>query len=123
MKLSTRDLTEGTLTRTGLEDVADESTDSLNVSQQKRLEIARAVASEPSIIMTDEIVAGLNPAETNGILQILTELNRSGITLIFVEHDVRAVLLVRSEEHTSELQSLMSISYAVFCLKKKKTKK
>src|SRR3546814_14271733 len=46
------------------------------------------------VCSSDLIVAGLNPAETNGILQILTELNRSGITLIFVEHDVRAVLLV-----------------------------
>lgn len=93
-KLSSRELTDATLKRTGLADVADDSTDSLNVSQQKRLEIARAVASEPSVIMTDEIVAGLNPAETNGILQILAELSRSGMTLIFVEHDVRAVLSV-----------------------------
>ena len=93
-QLSSAELTQITLQRTGLENVAENSADSLNVSQQKRLEIARAAASEPDVIMTDEIVAGLNPSETNGVLQILTELNRSGVTLIFVEHDIRAVLSV-----------------------------
>ena len=44
--------------------------------------------------MTDEIVAGLNPAETDDLLRILVGLNRQGMTLVFVEHDVRAVLSV-----------------------------
>jgi ABC-type branched-subunit amino acid transport system ATPase component len=82
------------LRRTELEDVADEPAELINVSQQKRLEIARAIATEPQLLMTDEIVAGLNPAETDDLLRILVELNRGGITLVFVEHDVRAVLSV-----------------------------
>jgi len=87
-------LIAASLKRTGLADVAWQPAESLNVSQQKRLEIARAIASEPLILMTDEIVAGLNPTETNAVLAILMELNRGGMTLMFVEHDVRAVLSV-----------------------------
>ncbi|WP_326537495.1 ABC transporter ATP-binding protein [Pseudorhodoferax sp.] len=82
------------LARTELAEVADEAAELINVSQQKRLEIARAIATEPQLLMTDEIVAGLNPAETDGLLKILTALNRDGMTLVFVEHDVRAVLSV-----------------------------
>ncbi len=62
--------------------------------QQKRLEIARAIATEPELLMTDEVVAGLTPAETDEILAILMGLNRDGMSLVFVEHDVRAVLSV-----------------------------
>jgi len=87
-------VTEEALRRTGLSDCADLPAEELNVSQQKRLEIARAVATEPDLLMTDEIVAGLTPAETDEILEILMELNRDGTTLVFVEHDVRAVLSV-----------------------------
>jgi branched-chain amino acid transport system ATP-binding protein len=82
------------LARTELTAVADTPAELVNVSQQKRLEIARAIATEPLLLMTDEIVAGLNPSETGELLKILTGLNRDGMTLVFVEHDVRAVLSV-----------------------------
>lgn len=85
---------EDALRRTGLSAWARLLADELNVSQQKRLEIARAIATEPELLMTDEIVAGLTPAETDEILAILMDLNREGTTLVFVEHDVRAVLSV-----------------------------
>ncbi|TXL69720.1 ABC transporter ATP-binding protein [Vineibacter terrae] len=88
------DVTEAALRATGLVDVAERPAELLNVSQHKRLEIARAVATEPVLLMTDEIVAGLNNAETDEVLDILVRLNGTGITLVFVEHDVRAVLSV-----------------------------
>ncbi len=91
---SARDVIATALAKTGLTDVADMHAELVNVSQQKRLEIARAIASEPDVLMTDEIVAGLNPTETNEILAILMKLNAEGMTLVFVEHDVRAVLSV-----------------------------
>ena len=87
-------VTEAALEATGLSDEADTPAELLNVSEQKRLEIARAMASEPLVMMTDEVVAGLNPTETNEVLEILRRLNRAGMTLVFVEHDVRAVLSV-----------------------------
>lgn len=88
------DVTDASLERTGLLEYQDLPAEDLNVSQQKRLEIARAVATEPELLMTDEVVAGLTPTETDEILEILMGLNRDGMTLVFVEHDVRAVLSV-----------------------------
>ncbi|NDG39291.1 MAG: ABC transporter ATP-binding protein [Betaproteobacteria bacterium] len=90
----TRDVVADALAKTELTDVADQPAELVNVSQQKRLEIARAIATEPLLLMTDEIVAGLNPSETDDLLRILVGLNREGMTLVFVEHDVRAVLSV-----------------------------
>ena len=89
---STAEVTETALRATDLLSVAHVDAEMLNVSQQKKLEIARAMASEPLLMMTDEIVAGLNPTETNEVLDILMRLNAAGTTLVFVEHDVRAVL-------------------------------
>ena len=89
-----RDVISDALRTTGLLEHADLPAEALNVSQHKRLEIARAIATEPELLMTDEVVAGLTPPETDEILAILMTLNRRGMTLIFVEHDVRAVLSV-----------------------------
>lgn len=89
---STAEVTEAALRATDLLSVSHVDAEMLNVSQQKKLEIARAMASEPLLMMTDEIVAGLNPTETNEVLDILMRLNAVGTTLVFVEHDVRAVL-------------------------------
>ena len=89
---STAEVTEAARRATDLLSVAHVDAEMLNVSQQKKLEIARAMASEPLLMMTDEIVAGLNPTETNEVLDILMRLNAVGTTLVFVEHDVRAVL-------------------------------
>lgn len=91
---SSREVVDDALARTELTDVADRPAELVNVSQQKRLEIARAIATEPMLLMTDEIVAGLNSKETDDLLKILVALNREGMTLVFVEHDVRAVLSV-----------------------------
>lgn len=89
---SIAEVTENALRATDLLSVAHVDAEMLNVSQQKKLEIARAMASEPQLMMTDEIVAGLNPTETNEVLDILMRINTGGTTLVFVEHDVRAVL-------------------------------
>ena len=91
---SANEVAREAIERTGLAHVSETSAELVNVSEQKRLELARAVATEPQLLMTDEIVAGLNPAETDEILEILVRLNRDGITLVFVEHDMRAVLAV-----------------------------
>ncbi|MEQ9258240.1 MAG: ABC transporter ATP-binding protein [Roseovarius sp.] len=73
-------------------DKADRLAEDLTVGEQKRVEIARALATNPMLLMTDEVLAGLNATEANGILEILRAINRSGVTIIFVEHDVKAVL-------------------------------
>ena len=76
----------------GLAAVAHRDVAEITTGEAKRLEIARALATRPRILMTDEAVAGLNPAETDQVLDILRAVNATGVAIIFVEHDVRAVL-------------------------------
>src|SRR3546814_8725539 len=98
-----------------MDHMRDEFAGSLSGGQRKLLEMARGLMVEPAMIMLDEPMAGVNPALTQSLLGHVKDLrDKEGRTVVFVE---------RSEEHTSELQSLMRISYAVFCLKKKKKKK
>lgn len=75
-----------------LEHLKDEFAESLTIGDQKRVEIARAVASDPKIMMTDEILAGLNPTDGERVLSILRKVRERGISIIFVEHDVRSVM-------------------------------
>jgi branched-chain amino acid transport system ATP-binding protein len=76
----------------GLASCADASVEAITTGEAKRLEIARAIATEPRLLMTDEAVAGLNPAETDQVVSILRKVNASGVAIMFVEHDMRAVL-------------------------------
>jgi branched-chain amino acid transport system ATP-binding protein len=76
----------------GLADRADAPVEAITTGEAKRLEIARAIATQPRLLMTDEAVAGLNPAETDQIVGILRKLNAAGVTIMFVEHDMRAVM-------------------------------
>ncbi len=87
-------ITDQALSLCGLTGVGHKDIDQLTTSEQKRAEIARAYATGAQLIMTDEVVAGLNGVETDHILSILQGINREGVTLIFVEHDVRAVMRV-----------------------------
>jgi branched-chain amino acid transport system ATP-binding protein len=77
-----------------LADRAAALSEELTVSEQKRVEIARALATGPRLIMTDEVVAGLNGTETDEVLAILRRIAATGISLVFVEHDMRAVMAV-----------------------------
>jgi len=87
-------LTDHALELCGLTACAETTTEKLTTSEQKRVEVARAYATGAKLIMTDEVVAGLNAVETDEVIDILKTINREGITLIFVEHDVRAVMRV-----------------------------
>lgn len=76
----------------GLYDKRFEKAISLNVAQKKRLELARALALEPDLLLLDEVAAGLNPTETDMILELLREVNKTGKTLLIVEHVMRFVM-------------------------------
>jgi len=75
-----------------LDHLKDDLAETLSIGDQKRTEIARALASDPVLLMTDEILAGLNPADGQRILGILRNIRRLGISIIFVEHDMRSVM-------------------------------
>ena len=81
------------LARLGLEDVAAVEAGSLPLGAQKRLEIARALASEPRLLLLDEPAGGLNPTETQTLMAVIRRLrDESGLTIVVVEHDMELVL-------------------------------
>ena len=76
----------------GLAAYADAPADSLPYGALKRLEIARALAGEPRLLLLDEPAAGLNPSEIRGIDELIQGLSRRGITVVLVEHNMKLVM-------------------------------
>ena len=64
----------------------------LTVPDMKRLELAKALVTKPKLLFLDEVMAGLTPSETEELVQIIRNLNKNGITMIVVEHIMRAVM-------------------------------
>ena len=75
-----------------LAEKADWPADVLAYGEQRRLEIARALAQEPKLLLLDEPAAGLNPRETEDLMSLLTRLRDLGITLLVIEHDMTLVM-------------------------------
>jgi len=65
---------------------------SLTLPDRKRLEVARALATSPRLLLLDEVMAGLRPTETDRMVAILRELNAAGLTILLIEHVMRAVM-------------------------------
>lgn len=76
----------------GLDDRAAESAGDLTVGDQKRLELARTLATEPSILLLDEIMAGLTPTETQRMLDLFGEIRAAGTSILLIEHDMEAIM-------------------------------
>jgi len=76
----------------GLDTRADQMASSLNVAQKKRLEMARALASHPYLILLDEVLAGLNSSEIDGMIQTVRKIREQGITIIMIEHLMKAMM-------------------------------
>jgi branched-chain amino acid transport system ATP-binding protein len=79
------------LARVGLVERAREQAKHLTLVDRKRLELARALATRPRLLLLDEMLAGLNPTEVLQAMDLILELRESGITVILVEHVVKAV--------------------------------
>jgi branched-chain amino acid transport system permease protein len=80
------------LERVGLSDLAGNRASSLSYGDQRRLEIARALASEPSLLILDEPAAGMNHVEAGRLSELIRSLARDGLTILFIEHNVGMVL-------------------------------
>jgi branched-chain amino acid transport system ATP-binding protein len=65
---------------------------SLNVAQKKRLELARALAAEPHLLLLDEVLAGLNPSEIAEMVQTVRRIRDQGVTILMIEHVMHAVM-------------------------------
>jgi branched-chain amino acid transport system ATP-binding protein len=81
------------LRRLDLYDKRSQRASGLTLPDRKRLEVARALATDPKLLLLDEVMAGLRPTETDRMVSILKELNReTGLTILLIEHVMRAVM-------------------------------
>jgi len=83
---------EELLAFTGLGDKADIRGQDVTIADQKRVEIARALATKPRILMLDEAIAGLNPKETEEALHLISAIRDRGITIFLIEHVMEAIM-------------------------------
>jgi len=91
-----RALAREVLRRLDLDDKRARPAASLTLPDRKRLEVARALATRPKLLLLDEVMAGLRPTETDRIVAILRDLNRDGLTILLIEHVMRAVMALAS---------------------------
>jgi branched-chain amino acid transport system ATP-binding protein len=82
------------LERTGLLTHANRLAGSLTLLERKRLELARALATEPRILLLDEIAGGLTESECNELVETIRDVRREGVTIVWIEHVVHALLAV-----------------------------
>jgi len=82
------------LETTGLADRAHVSAAGLTLAGRKRLEIGKALALEPSFLLLDEVVAGLNPTEADRTVELILKLKSQGITILIVEHIMRVIMSI-----------------------------
>jgi branched-chain amino acid transport system ATP-binding protein len=76
----------------------DQPAASLTLPDRKRLEVARALATQPKLLLLDEVMAGLRPTECDEMVSVFRELNRAdGTTILLIEHVMRAVMALARE--------------------------
>jgi len=77
-----------------LSTVREMLTKDLPIADRKRLEVARALATRPDLLMFDEVMAGLNPAEVTRAMELITKIRKKGITIFMIEHVMKAIMNV-----------------------------
>lgn len=76
----------------GLADKKSALANELTLPHRKRLELARTLATDPTLLMLDEVMAGINPTETDTLIRLIQEINHRGITVLLIEHVMRGVM-------------------------------
>ena len=92
-----REQTMALLENVGLADRKDEMAGNLSYGMQRKLEIARALASEPKFLLLDEPAAGMNPQETRELREFIASLCERGLTILLIEHDMKLVINICSK--------------------------
>jgi len=83
----------------GLRPLLDQAASTLTVAGRKRLELARALATEPTLLLLDEVLAGLNPSEIRDIIPVVRSIRDGGRTILIVEHVMQAVMSLCDRVH------------------------
>ena len=95
-RTASRDLAEAkareVAQQVGMTAALDQDADSLTVAGRKRLELARALATAPRLLLLDEVMAGLNPIEIDEIVAVIKKIRDSGVTIFLIEHVMKAVM-------------------------------
>jgi branched-chain amino acid transport system ATP-binding protein len=89
-----REQAMGALKLVGLDSKAEQLSSALSLGEQKRLEVARALATGPDLLLLDEICGGLTAFETGSMLDLLHSIREGGTTIMYVEHDMKAIMTV-----------------------------
>jgi branched-chain amino acid transport system ATP-binding protein len=76
----------------GIEPKADHLVENLTMAERKKVEIVRALAAHPHLLLLDEVMAGLNPTELEAMMETIRQINKRGITVILIEHQMRAIM-------------------------------
>jgi len=76
----------------GLDKKSDLSAGALPIGERKKLEVARVLATRPKMLLLDEVMGGLNPAESEEIIQLILDIRTKGITQMVIEHDMKAIM-------------------------------
>ena len=83
---------EAVARQVGMGDLLDQTASGLTVSARKRLELARALATQPKLLLLDEVMAGLNPSEIDEFIPVIRAIRDSGVTVFLIEHVMQAVM-------------------------------
>ena len=87
-------ITDETMAFVDLDKYAHLNVPDMPLALQKRLEVARALATKPSVVMLDEMMAGLNPAEVDEAMALVRKIRDSGITVLMIEHVMKAIMSI-----------------------------
>jgi len=87
-----RRIAEEVLEVLGLAGKRAQAASTLTLPDRKRLEVARALATQPKLLLLDEVMAGLRPTEVDQMVRVLLDLNKRGLTILLIEHVMRAVM-------------------------------
>jgi len=82
------------LRHVGLDKKAQALAGGLPIGERKKLEVARVLATQPTLVLLDEVMGGLNPAESEEIIRLILETKRRGITQMVIEHDMKAIMRI-----------------------------
>ncbi len=92
-----RDFAMNCLDRVGLAGLASESAQALSFGQRRMVELARALATEPKLLLLDEPASGLNTRETDDLAKLIGRIRQSGVTILLVEHDMSLVMEISDD--------------------------